>query len=433
MSESTPWDEDDNLLSIATFCSRLRSVDPEALVTIPGRILERAWQALNGDAWDEDAAYIIANAGRAKWDAGDVDGLLLLRRLYQEAVRRDLEDRSEIMYSLCERPLEQFARDAQKAGLSEAQVEANPMSAVEKCYFGPDCDKAIYLQASCVLMAYRDAFLSAETGGYVPAMFALREAYALYYARQIQAARQAVEWAMPSLDSLDTEHDRPRSTAAGIAIRSVASAAGCAGDYDGLFEQIHDALRFLPSTGEHRAAAVYQLADEFKRRGQVAECMRLLSRVLETPEAGAETVQMAEMELSAFRAELEGDPGKLKISPALAKTYGIPVEFAKHLPEAISQMLAGDKLADETIRQLMVKLPAWTDYQRAQGQPDKAFSALVFMLKLALSLDDQTRMPVSYEVILQQADGLLSAADEVQAVEYQQLRLVAKDRMAKPA
>ena len=431
MSDSTYWNEGDSLPSIAARCYRARSESPQALCTMPSQVLQRAWQSLAGEEWDEDAAYIIANVGRAKWDEDEVDGLLLLRRLYQEALRRDLEDRPEIMYSLCEKPLEQFSVDAQGAGLSEAQVEANPMSAVEACYFGPDREPETFLQASCVLMAYRDAFLSADPSGFVAVMYALREGYALYHAGQIEAARQAVEWAMPRLDSLDIQREDPRSAAAGIALRSLASAAERAGDYDGLFDQVHDALRFLPSTGEHRAAAVYQVADEFKRRGDLAESMRWLSRVLETPEASAETLQMAEMELSALRAELEGNPAKVKINPALAERYGIPVGFAEHLPKVMSEMLAGGKISPENSRQLLDKLPAWIDYQRAQGQREKAFSALVFMLKLALSLDDQTRSPRPYDTILQQADALAPAADAVAAAEYAQLRSVTTERIGK--
>jgi tetratricopeptide (TPR) repeat protein len=429
MSDAAYWNETDGLTSIAACCCRARSENPNALRTIPDQILQRALEALEGEEWDEDAAYIIANVGRAKWDNGEVDGLLLLRRLYQKALRRNLEDRSEIMYSLCEKPLEQFSADAQRSRLSEDQVEANPMSAVEACYFGPDSTPPTYLQASCVLMAYRDACLSADPSGYVAAMYALREGYALYYAGQIEAARQAVEWAMPQLEFLGTEREDPRSAAAGVALRSVANAAGHAGDYDGLFDQLHDALRFLPSTGEHRAAAVYQLADEFKRRGRIAECLRWLSRVLETPGADAETIQMVQMELSTLRAELEGNPAKLTISPALAKTYGIPAEFAEQLSHVASQMVAGNKLSDESILQLMDKLPAWIDYQRTQGNREKAFSALVFMLKLALSLDDQTRLPISYNVILQQANAMLPAADATAALEHEQLRSVAQDRV----
>jgi len=425
------WDEYDDLPSAALRIQRLGCPAPETMRAIPEAIMERAWESLDGDAWNEDAGFILANVGRGLWDDGDVAGLLVLRRLYQQALRHNLKERPEVMYSLCEKPLKRFFRDAGDAGLSDSQIESNPMTAVEKCYFGEGCDCETYLQASCVLMAYRDAFLSNEDAPEcLPGMYALREAYALYYAGQIEAARQAVAWAMPLIDTLDPERDHELSNAAGILLRASAMAAESAGDREGLFDQVHDALRFLPSTGEHRAAAVYQLADEFKRRGEVDQAMRLLSRVLETPGADADTLKMASMELAAIRAELEGNPAKLQIDRSLAQAWGIPVDFAAQLPDAVATMLAGNDLSDDSVRQLITSLPAWIDYQVKRKRPAKAFSALVFLLKSSLSLKDQTDLPMAYEGILAQADSLLLSAGDVEAMEYEQLRPVAVERMA---
>ena len=426
------WDENDDLASVALRIQRLGCPDPKTMRAIPEAITERAWEALDGPQWNEDAGFILANVGRGLWDEGDVTGLLLLRRLYHQALRHNLKERFEVMYSLCEKPLSRFFRDAEDAGFSESQIERNPMTPVEECYFGEGRDQEAYLQASCVLMAYRDHLLrQPDSPEYLPGMFALREAYALYYAGQIEAARQAMEWAMPLIDTLDPERAPDLSNAAGVFLQASAMAAEYAGDHDGAFDQLHDALRFLPSTGEHRAAAAFQMAQEFNRRGEYAEAIRWYGRALETRGAGADTLQVAEMELAALRAEMEGRPDKVKIASALIENYGIPASFAEQLPGLLSQMLAGEKLSDESVRQLMSRLPEWIDHKQAQREPGKAFSATLLMLKLALSVEDQSRLPMSYEAILRQADALAPAADAAEALEYEQLRSVVAERIGR--
>lgn len=433
MSAAWVWNENDELSSIASSARRLRSADPAALRSIPESILERAWQRLDEEEWDEDAADILLHAGCAGWDQDEVAGAMLLRRLYEQAFRRDHESQSSILDLLCARPLDRFRRDIQRAGLSESQVEANALEAIRTCYPETDHDPGSQVQASCVLLAYRHALLAAEPSGYAAASYALYEACALYSAGQVRAAREAVDFAIPALGRLDPEYEEEREqcTWAGTALKFVADAAERAGDHDGMVRQLREALRFLPPAGDARAATLFLLARESRRRGELAEAMRLLKEALGTPEADDLTRQVANLGLSEMRAELEANPAKLRVDATLAERLGIPASFAEELPEILSTLLAGRSVPEEDLRRLMSKLTEWIAYQKTRGQSQKAFSALVLMLKAALSIDDPRRLPVSYETILEQADALLPWADEAQALEYQPLRAVAENRISR--
>ncbi len=434
MNQEMSWDVDGDLAEIAAQVEETYySLDQSRLESCPAELRARCWNRLTPGAWDEDAAKILMFVARVPWDdRRDVNAAMDLKRLFESAFQVGSSLVPKIVHALTiqtERPMKLMM---EQRGVSEELLDANPMRAVEECFFGPKEPPENFLTGGLILTTYRSVALDSEPTGFLAAIFAIREAFAYFHGRQPEAARACVRWAKPTLVTLEPDLDRPQAEAVGQCLSATADAAEDAGEFDDCLSLWEEALRFLPPRGDERAECHFCIGREFERRGRLEEAMRAYQAALDTPGVrDADLPKLVRMSLSTIRAQLESDPGKLVIDRGIAGKFGGSEEFAEVIPRVIRQLDRGQRVPDAELLRAISAIRQWVCWREDQGMRDgECLSMFLVALKMCLSLEDQTQLPISYTELLAQGDRYLDAGGEADRLQFRTLRehVLGRDR-----
>ncbi len=393
----------------------------EFLRTCPQPILDRCWAALNDEDWDESAANVLLDYGRTLWDNGDLNGALVLKRLFENGFRKRLEMSKTAMYHLgwCARV--DFKQRAANRRLTERTINANVMAAVEECYYQDRRDQESHFKGACVLLLHRSVFRDVEPTGFMAALCALREAFGFYGAVQIEAARETWTFAAPIIEALEPEKDREQVAVAASFVYCLGVGAKSAGD-----SEMHDKLmclaeRLLVPKGNEYANCLFHLSEMAGKSDGPAAQLRLLKQILDVPEVDDKfLLHGVRTGIGVLRAELEGDASALDLGGG--DEFGIPTELAKISKELAAKMMSGDFPSHEDERRHAKALIEWSDFCEKGDNRAGAFWADVLLLSVALSHDGPDGFPMSCEEILARAERNKESGEVSDQLNYELLK-----------
>lgn len=420
------WDEALSLLELEQIVKAAYfRHDTARLLQCPPSITNRCWDELADKKWNEHAASILFNRARGMQESNELAGALELKRLYERVYCQSGDFADTVVHALTRKALSDFRRKAATLGLSEDEIAANQMAAVEQCYFGPERDVDSHFVGGCVLLAYRSAAREVEPTGFLAAIYAAREAYAFFVAAQAEAARDSLAFAVPIFERLAGRIDREQTAAAGLILHYTGVAAKSAGDLETHVEAMRLALHLLPPSGDERAATLFYLAEDAERSGKPAEQLRLLKAAAETPDVeDRELLQMVRGLVSMLRVELEGNVDKMDVPDGAL--LGIPRGLALMSKELAAKAAAGvSPLPDDEYRYALA-LIEWIEYCEGVGNSAGAFWACVMLLKVRLSVHSGMDFPLSVMNILARAERHNAFARPEDVIEFQLTKKVAE-------
>ena len=335
------WDEYALLDEIAkTVSEARRRKEVEFLRRCPQSIVSRCWAALDCEDWDDCAANILLDRGRALWEAGEIGGALDLKRLFEMAFRTRLEIAQTAMSELTDRPRNLFMKKAREKGLTQNAIHANVVGAVADSCYHDTADADSHFMGACVLLFYRVMLLDAEPTGFAAAGCAIAEAFGFYRAGQINAARDTLLFALPIMELIEPRTDWQRAAIAATYVFRTGLAAKTAEDLEMVEKLMQLAARLFEPKGNDYARCLYYLSEAAGKSGRLGEQLRLLKRILEVPNIrDDELLQIARTGVSVCRAELEGRPELFDLGDNDAR--GIPKELALLSKEFAVKAMSG--------------------------------------------------------------------------------------------
>lgn len=425
MTAEKTWQTDGDLSEVAKAVQRgYFSPDQSWLLSCPDKLKARCWNCLTAPNWDENAATIVMFVARVGWEGQrDIHAGMELKRLFECCVARKSNLTDKIVRALTSHAQQQMKFVMRDRGIPDELLDENPMNAIEECFFVDNKGAESFLMGGLLLTGYRNVAIDTEPSGFLAALFAIREAFAYFHARQPEAASASLCWARPVFEQLEPDLDRPQAEIIGQILSATAHAAEDAGQFDDCLTIWRESLRFLSPQGDERANCQFCIGRELERRGQLQDALRAYLAALETPGVRDATLtKIIKMSISTLRGQLESDPAQMRMDADLVSEFGVSTDFPQAMQQILRQLASGQRVPDADLLRGIVAIQEWIEWREAQGvREEGTLSMLVLVLKMCLSLEDQSKLPVPYLDLLLQCERHVPQSDESTRLEYQMI------------
>lgn len=422
MPPSMSWDVSGDFASTAALVRKQYfSFSQSELLQCPQELRDRCWEAVTHPNWNEDAATILLFVNRVGWeDRQDTVSAVDLKRLFEKSLIAGSALSEKIVHAMTNIFQPELKSLMRKHGLSDDDMEENPMNVVEECYFDEGKGAPSFLKGALMMAAYRSVAIDNDPSGFLPTLFALREVYGFYRANEQSAGRDSLNWAKPAIEGLAGRIDGPHRE---VILHCYSAAASAAEEREpatyalGLWE---DALGFLTGGGDKQAECHFRIGSLQEKLGRPGEALRAYRAVLLVPEVNDPTVQkLAEMAISTLRAELEDKPEAMQIDSQLAKEFGAAPDFPSSMQAIMKALAKGQNVPDSNFADAISKILEWVNWRKKENLADaKSFSMLVVAIKMLLSMKDSPAGPVSISTLVSEARSLRAIGEVTDQVEF---------------
>lgn len=423
MAPSIQWDVDADLAKTAADVERQYfSFSQSELIGCPEKLKDRCWAAVTAPKWNDNAASILMFVFRVGWEDGqDSKSAVGLKELFEKSLTaktRMTEKISHAMTNILQQNMKVWMR---KNDVDEDELAINPMSAIEGCYFREEAGPIGFISGALMMAGYRNVALDNDESGFLPVLFALREAYGFYRANEPCAARSSLKWARPILSRLESALEGEHRDFVGQCLSATASAAERIEPSETALKMWQETALYFSDGGNDQANCRFRIGSILEKLGKTAEALRSYRTAFDTPGLSDRALkQVIELGISTIRMELESNPSRAQIAPDLAREFGGSAQFPETIQAILTKLAANKPVSDAECSAGISNIREWVAWRKSQDLEDgRSFSMLVVGLKMLLSMGDQSVAPVSMEQLLAEARQLLPLGDVSDRIDFQ--------------